>query len=853
MTHRQDGSNWGEWIYRERKRRGWTQQQLAIRVGTTSVSVVRWEHNIVSPGPAFQAKLIRVFQMEQDIVIPVTNDSTVFSIFSGSCIIDPAIPTPPTLPTGLIGRDTVLQHLKSWLHSHSGACALRGMHGVGKTALSTALAHDPDIRRWFPGGILWAALGVEPNILELLSRWGTLFNLAPSTTVRLTTVTAWQNTLRDVLGSRRMLLIIDDAWTADAALAFRIGNLNCVQLVTTRSKEVAFDFTGDSSAITDVEELGEGDSIELLRTHAPEIVQRYPDDAKQLVHAMGGLPLGLSIIGRYLRRQLYCGYSTTIKDTINQLYDAEVRLKLAISPSPSERPPHLTNANTLSLDATIEVSDRQLKEQARQALRALSVFLPKPASFSQEAALAIAEIPESILAILVDAGLLERGGQARYTLHQTIADWTKSQRQDARVEARMVQFYGTFIKEHQADYTALEGEKRHIFEAFKLACQQKMLAELIRGMNAFTPFLEAKGSYILVKEYLLAAESLALTMEENKVLAEVYLHLGRIAELTGKLSEAQSYYEKGLQLAREMKQRETICALLAHCGQVLVNAGNHIEAEPFLLEGLQLAQEFNRQRLISGIMRNLGEVIGSRGENDSADEWYQQGLAIARQEQDGELISIFLQNLGVNAQRRGDYAQATLYYKEGMQYAHEMRHEQRMSAMEMNLGMLAFDQEQYDSAESFYLTSLERARRIHNPMRISSVLQNLGMLEGVRHHFERADRYFQESLDIAIEIEHTWLVSETLCEWGDVYLRRGKIEAARSVFERALKQAQEIEGPDLIAIAQYGLARVAFFSNDYASALRLGKESLDLLKKIGNKKARDIEQWLQQPVFVTSS
>ena len=38
-------------LKREREQRGWTQSELAERVGTTQVNVSRWEKGMTLPGP----------------------------------------------------------------------------------------------------------------------------------------------------------------------------------------------------------------------------------------------------------------------------------------------------------------------------------------------------------------------------------------------------------------------------------------------------------------------------------------------------------------------------------------------------------------------------------------------------------------------------------------------------------------------------------------------------------------------------------------------------------------------------------------------------------------------------------
>ena len=41
----------------ERERRGWTQSEVAERIGTTQVNISRWEKSITAPGPYYRQKL----------------------------------------------------------------------------------------------------------------------------------------------------------------------------------------------------------------------------------------------------------------------------------------------------------------------------------------------------------------------------------------------------------------------------------------------------------------------------------------------------------------------------------------------------------------------------------------------------------------------------------------------------------------------------------------------------------------------------------------------------------------------------------------------------------------------------
>ena len=66
------------------------------------------------------------------------------------------------------------------------------------------------------------------------------------------------------IGMRHMLLILDDAWEAEAAFTPKVGGPNCAYLVTTRHMDLALDFTGKNVSV--IRELEQNDGLELLLT-----------------------------------------------------------------------------------------------------------------------------------------------------------------------------------------------------------------------------------------------------------------------------------------------------------------------------------------------------------------------------------------------------------------------------------------------------------------------------------------------------------------------------------------------------------------------------------------------------------
>ena len=340
-------------------------------------------------------------------------------------IDDPLLPPPMTEVAKPVGRDAILQRLRQQLCAGKGVvlATINGLPGVGKTTLALELAHDEQVREHFSDGVLWAGLGPTPDMFAILSHWCTLLGVSSQQAAKLKTIEDYSKTLRVAIGQRRLLLVIDDVWRIEAALAFKVGGPHCAYVLTTRFPNLAQMFTAGAGKSVVLHELSPADGLTLLARLAPEVVKSEPEGARALVAAVGGLPLALTLMGRYLRGQGQSGQPRLIRAALERLRIADERLRLTGQVAPLERPPSLAPAVPLSLQTVLAVSDRQLDEREQLALRALSVFPAKPNSFSEEAALAASDMPVEVLDALSDAGLLESSGPGRYMLHQVITDY----------------------------------------------------------------------------------------------------------------------------------------------------------------------------------------------------------------------------------------------------------------------------------------------------------------------------------------------------------------------------------------------------------------------------------------------
>ena len=245
--------------------------------------------------------------------------------------------------------------------------------------------------------------------------------------------------------------------------------------------------------------------------------------------------------------------------------------------------PSLAVGTPLSLQAVIGISDQQVSAEARATLRALSVFPPKPNTFSEASACVVSAMPVETLDVLADAGLLESSGPERYTLHQTIADYAQAHLTDTSVAERLATYFVAYVKAHTEDYTALERENGNILAALEAAFERGMQTEFVQGCACLRPFLDHTWTLCSCR---ISAPTLSwrprVMLKDDAGQTMAWLHLGKVAAQRGNYPQAQEYWHHGLQLAHQSGQRSNMAQILRELGELAWRQGQLEQAHQFL-------------------------------------------------------------------------------------------------------------------------------------------------------------------------------------------------------------------------------------------------------------------------------
>ncbi|MFI0367827.1 BTAD domain-containing putative transcriptional regulator [Actinomadura sp. 1N219] len=380
--------------------------------------------------------------------------------------------TPAQLPGDIpsfVGRTAELDRLDAMtagVDRRTGGmpiCVISGPPGVGKSALAVRWAHSLVGR--FPDGQLYVNLRAhdrhrEPvDTAEVLSRFLRVLGVAPQEIP--SDIDLQVGLFRSLLAGQRMLIVLDDASSAEQIQPLLPGGRDCLALVTSRNRLAGLSVRYGAERLA-LDVLSEDDSLALLRKLVgPDRVSAEPLAAKELARRCARLPLALCIVAANADH-----HPTTTLSTLAQELAGNGRLA-ALSVSGDEQ---------AAVKATIDLSYRNLSAEAKRVFRLLGIA--PGADFSAATVSALIERTEAVTELAMDeltaAHLVNWKGPRRYFLHDLLRAYAadRANKEDRPEEHRAA--LGRLFESHTR--SALAAARVH---RFPVAAQESADSEQV--------------------------------------------------------------------------------------------------------------------------------------------------------------------------------------------------------------------------------------------------------------------------------------------------------------------------------------------------------------------------------------
>jgi DNA-binding SARP family transcriptional activator/tetratricopeptide (TPR) repeat protein len=697
----------------------------------------------------------------------------------------------PADVTSFAGRHTALAQLDARVTARTVMIsAIHGTAGIGKTALAVHWAHRVSGR--FPDGQLYLDLrGFDPDrppvdpgdaLGRFLRALGTE-QVPPDLEER-------SAQFRSLVAGRKLLVLLDNAATADQVRPLLPGSPGCLVLVTSRNQLTGLVALDGARDLT-LDVLTAAEAMSLLEAVVGRTrVRAEPDAAAELVELCGRLPLALRIVaGKLVMRP-----TQPVASAAAELRDGARLGALEVE-----------GDRRGAVRAAFDMSYLGVKPDEQRLFRRLSL-VPGP-DFTVAAAAVLADLAEPATTRLLDrlvAGhLIECSAPQRFRLHDLLRHYARercdTEESTKDISAAVSRLFDWYLSTARATvrpalggtapaWAWFEDERANLAAAVADAIDRGLLTTTVRLAGTLRGFFTARGYFdgdwrAIVHNGLAAAGKLG----DDRATAAMYLDQAiahyALGDLHGYLDQSRLAHE----FAGKADWVNGVAKALTHLGQGHLELGMLPEAFEFLERSQALMSEADSLPELSVSHVVTGFAHLDRGELRAAAGHFGKALTMARTLNSLPTEVAALHGLGTTELQLGEEADALASFTECLRVSRLLGNRDRAALSLGHLAELAGRSGDPSSAGELLGQAVAVVDAGTTYHWIGPTVRNAaGRISVLLGKADAAIGYHRQALETARRIGYPYYETEALLGLADAHRHLGKLDDARTLAEQAL-------------------------------------------------------------------
>ena len=815
--------SFGDWLRRQRKAAGWTQEQLAQQISCSTSALKKIETEARRPSAQIVERLAEIFN------IPPNEQTNFLRFARGNWSLVPAgiieeapwrlstNPSRSSLPattSALIGREKELEKVRAYLQRGDIRLVnLIGPPGTGKTRLSIELARESLTD--FPDGVFFVALAPLENPA-----------LIAITIVQTLDYTEEKNQpsrqqLVDGIGEKQMLIVLDNCEHLIQDVAELVSGLlsACSRLKILATSREALRISGEwlytvptlevfkESAAVDMETASTLPALTLFAERARAVRSDFMlnSDNLQAVASicaqLDGLPLAIELIAARIRLM-------SPQTLLAKLNDQFILYADGMRALP---------ARQKTLHNAINWSYNLLPAEEQDLFVRLSVF---SGGFTLEAAESIFsrtvtnKSVSDLVALLLDKSLLQRTlnerGEPRFSMLVMIQQFASNHLRERNEETDVRNWHQDFFLAlaEQVDKEVhgpaqvewidrLEVERDNFRTALDWTISRQQTDVALRLLNALCwPWL-MRTHYSEIRSWFEKVRSLPNISADPALYARLLNFMGRLNWLLGDTRAAESFLKESqvIWLKLGSAGEQGLAEALSFLGMVAFSGKEGLikAAQSFFEQSLELYERHADQGGIAFDLFHLGRLAVEQNEDTSAIALFEKSMSLFEHLGDVWGKARVSQYLGELFLKQGKYERAQFYFEQNLNFDERLDFKSGMIIALGNLGDLYRSLGDYGLAEDYYRKSLSMGREYGLKIDRRSNLYSLGILFLHRSDPVSARQFFIDYYNVSREFGEQRIPVEFLISLAAVASGMNEPERAATLSGAAQEIFEVIE------------------------------------------------------------
>ncbi len=661
----------------------------------------------------------------------------------------------PSSLTPLLGRETELVQLTTWLLGTNRLVSLVGIGGIGKTRLALEIARL--LRPNFVHGTVF----IDGTALTISQQFPQA--LVSALNIKIASRESLETALSTFLQDKAILLLLDnfEHLTATRTIIHELLEAapNLRVLLTTRvrlgsSFETVLDVTG--LAVPDslhFEQINSSAAVHLFVQTAQRI-SKFALDLRlvaQIVQRLEGLPLAVELAARWTR-------VLSLEQILSELKQSQIWLETDVQ--------DITERHR-SLNAVLSSTWLQLSNREIKALEGISVFR---GGATLEAIRFVNQTQLPTLLALTNQGLLYRNANGRFSSHEMIREFaalqstnqTELAQRHANYYANQSQIWWT-AKRQAITLKSMDSEQSNIHLAWMhWAIHDHSTLE--QTIELHTDYWEVRGLYHQALNHLGA-----YTATRGSILeARTNFWTGLFKRLTGEAKTALECLELAATQLEILKRPFETSRTYLNMAYIGFEQARYADTKALLQQANTIFIENQGLGGQAECTNLLGAIARREQQYEQALEYYHQAREIHQKTNNLSGLGSVLNNIANIFELQNNNQAAYQQYLQCLEIFIKIGQQRPIAVMHSNLGYLATKLGQFSQAHNHLETSLKIRRSIGDQIGLITVLTNLAQLGVTSQDTELAKQAFTELFPLALRLEAVSKALEAyliLAEW----------------------------------------------------------------------------------------
>lgn len=755
--------------------------------------------------------------------------------------------------TNFVGREALLAEVADFLRPGNKIGVLQGMAGVGKSALATRLAYL--LKSDFPDGVLWSDLSniseggilneeaVKSRLAAIAKAYGRDITNEPELSQR-------SSFVREILANKKALIILDSAFEEQDLKHFVSPSISqCAFLITSQNKSVS---RLDKTVVFPLDVLREAESLSLLQQFVTsERVEAEKEAAQQIVTLLGGLPLAIKVVA--------CGLADTPDIRLTDYYELLLEERLRLDNVPE------FESTSKELYASLALSFDRLHKEYKPIFACLSVFAGP--NFSVGAVASLLNTPLSKIqrafgqllqrALVESSGLpdihkevgtqttTQNGELSRYRLHPLVKAFAEEKLRKSHLELSVLRqnaanYFATFTKEHSQKYNLLGLDWENIYDVLQWTQTNKMWDVLYQIVNNLTAihlgvvgFLDAQGHWSEANA-LLQSMLQSPKASDSTAQAALLFKLAAFAFRRADFKAARHYAEQIQTFIEQISDDAANPFLQAYFwelqSQLKLRDGDKKAALICLDRGIAFLEGLAspEARHETGYLQiRRGTALARAGDMAGGQSATQTGVSLLPSQATPAQVSGFM-NLGNFCDIQGDMSKALIHWEDGAKAAQTLGDSRRQAGLLQNMGTANATRGRLKEAITLEEQALALYEKIGDVSGAAFMHSNLGEDYLLLQDYETAQNYLDKAILLARQHQLGEVEVYAQVNQARWQLDQNQIEAAHQTLQQADALCQQLELEQQRAEVARLWAELAYYQNDYPTALERIDAALSL-------------------------